>query len=189
MTDKTEGEQTLLFNTKNVGIGKAQNTEEYFKTAAEKSKNAPASPTLPQKGTETVHTATGPVEQRFRDLGADTNRFEEVAQVMTDSKQARPSIKEMAGDLVSNVKRKFIDSGDTVAKIAKANNDQGLYNLYNNAKQSRRRAEYHIGEAQTDLMGNKVGKSLKEIFDPIRKKGDEYYEDFQEYMYHLHNIS
>ena len=57
-----------------------------------------------------------------------------MAQVLTDSKQARPSIKEMAGDLVSNFKRKFIDSGDTVAKIAKENDDPGLYNLYNNAK-------------------------------------------------------
>jgi hypothetical protein len=131
---------------------------------------------------------TGKVEAKFRDLGADANRFEEVAMVTTDSDKLKPSLKDATSGLVSNLKRKFVDSGDTVAKISKINNDKGLYNLYNNAKQSRKRAEYHIGEAQTDLAGNKVGKSLKEIFDPIRKKGKAYYEDFQEYMYHLHNI-
>jgi hypothetical protein len=28
---------------------------------------------------------------------------------MTDSRQARPSVKELASDLVSNVKRKFVE--------------------------------------------------------------------------------
>jgi hypothetical protein len=130
----------------------------------------------------------GKVEAKFRDLGADANRFEEVAMVTADSKQLKPSLLERAAGITSNVKRKFIDAGDTVAKIAKINNDKGLYNLYNNARNARRRAEYQIGEAQTDIYGREIGKSLKDIFDPIRKKGDNYYEDFQEYMYHLHNV-
>ncbi len=154
-------------------------------------------PILPRKGAE-IPTAIktpeisqkpiGKVEQKFKDLGADTNRFEEVAMVTTDSKQTQPSLLEKAVGLTREAKRKFLDSGETVARIGKINNDKGLYNLYNNAKNAGRRAEYHIGEAQTDINGNEIGKSLKAIFDPIRKKGTNYYEDFQEYMYHLHNI-
>jgi hypothetical protein len=133
-------------------------------------------------------TKLGKVESKLKDLGADKNRFEEVAMVTTDSKKLKPPLLERVAGIKDNAKRKFIDAGDTVAKIAKINNDQGLYNLYNNARNARRRAEYHIGEAQTDITGKTVGKSLKDIFDPIRKKGDNYYEDFQEYMYHLHNV-
>lgn len=121
-------------------------------------------------------------------LGADANRFEEKAMALTNSMQIQPTKLEKLSGITSQLKRALVDSGDTVAKIARINNDDGLYNLYNNAKNARRRAEYHIGEAQTDVMGNEIGKSLKSIFEPIRKKGDDYYEDFQEYMYHLHNI-
>jgi hypothetical protein len=147
--------------------------------------------TLPRAGTQVQNARlpkAGKVEAKFKDLGADTNRFEEVAMVMTDSNKVKPTLPERAAGIAGSLKRKFVDSGDTVAKIAKINNDQGLYNLYNNARNARRRAEYHIGEAQTDIYGKEIGKSLKDIFDPIRKKGDNYYEDFQEYMYHLHNI-
>jgi hypothetical protein len=158
----------------------------------------PVQPISPQKGIEIPKEQSfaqngslpkaGKVEAKFRDLGADVNRFEEVAMVTTDSKKLKPTLPERAAGITGNLKRKFVDAGDTVAKIAKINNDKGLYNLYNNARNARRRAEYHIGEAQTDIGGKEIGKSLKDIFDPIRKKGDNYYEDFQEYMYHLHNI-
>lgn len=130
----------------------------------------------------------GPVAQKHKDLGADVNRFEEVAMVTTDNKSLKPTPLEKMAGITGELKRKFVDAGDTVAKIAKINGDNKLYAHYNNARNSRRRAEFHIGKAQTNLNGDTIGKSLKDIFKPIQDKGKNFYEDFQEYMYHLHNI-
>jgi hypothetical protein len=170
---------------------KAQDIPAQAPSVPVRPRNQDLSATLPRAETQVQNARlpkAGKVEAKFKDLGADANRFEEVAMVMTDSNKLKPTLLEKAAGITSSLKRKFIDAGDTVSKIAKINNDQGLYNLYNNARNARRRAEYHIGEAQTDIYGKEIGKSLKDIFDPIRKKGDNYYEDFQEYMYHLHNI-
>lgn len=113
---------------------------------------------------------------------------DDIAEVLTSSKQKQLPRKSAAINTVDAFKRKFVDSGNTIAKVAKITNDSTLYTMFNNAKQSRQAAEYMIGEAQTDVMGNKVGDSLKNIFDPIRKKGNDYYKKFSEYMFHLHNI-
>jgi len=112
----------------------------------------------------------------------------EIADVLTSSKQTQSTIKEKVLDFGSDMKRKFIDAGDSVAKIGKISEDKGLYHVYNNARNSRRRAENMIGEAQTNINGKKIGKSIKDIFNPIRKKGDGYYKDFQLYLLHEHNI-
>lgn len=112
----------------------------------------------------------------------------DIAEVLTSSKQKQLPRKSAAINTADAFKRKFVDSGNTIAKVAKITNDSTLYTMFNNAKQSRQAAEYMIGEAQTDVLGNKVGDSLKNIFDPIRKKGNDYYKKFSEYMFHLHNI-
>lgn len=156
--------------------------------------NRPAEPRNVDLGT------TGQNEQMFAEKGDFQNGVipptkadkvasdEKIAEVLVGSEQAPSSFKKAIGDSVDFLKRKFVDSGDTVSKIAKITNDRLLYPLYNNAKQAIRRGEYMIGEAQTDITGNQVGKSLKDILDPIRKKGDGYYKDFQTYLYHMHNV-
>ena len=113
---------------------------------------------------------------------------EDIADVLTSSKQKKLPRKNAAKNSVDAFKRKFIDSGNTVATVAKIAKDSALYTIYNNARQSRQAAEFMIGAAQTDVVGNVVGESLKDIFDPIRKKGDDYYKKFSEYMFHMHNI-
>jgi hypothetical protein len=45
-----------------------------------------------------------------------------------------------------------------------------------------------IGDAQTDINGNRVGASLVSIFDPIKSKGEDYFRDFSTYLYHVHNV-
>jgi hypothetical protein len=111
-----------------------------------------------------------------------------VADVLTDSKQLNKGISEKASETVGFLKRKFVDSGDAVSKIAKKTGDNKLYAYYNNARIAKRRAENMIGEAQTNITGQRIGKSLKEIVDPVRKKGDGYYKDFQKYLLHEHNV-
>lgn len=111
-----------------------------------------------------------------------------IAKVLVGSDEAKPGFKEAVSDVIDSAKRKFIDSGDTVSKIAKETGDEVLYPLYNNARNAKRRGEYMVGVAQTDLSGKPIGKSLGDIFKPIQDRGDGYYRAFQEYLYHRHNI-
>lgn len=111
-----------------------------------------------------------------------------VAKVLIQSDYNKPSFKEIKNQSLSYIQRKIVDSGHEVEKIGKIAKDSTLYPAYNSAKQARQSAEYMIGEAQTDLYGNKVGESLKDIFSGIRAKGDDYFRDFSTYLFHMHNI-
>lgn len=168
--------------------GKPQTIPQAPNRPVQPTKSVPQGNVPPPKPIPVNLKRAGPVAQKHKDLGADVNRFEEVAMVTTDSKSLKPTPLEKMAGITGELKRKFVDAGDTVAKIAKINGDNKLYAHYNNARNSRRRAEFHIGKAQTNLNGDTIGKSLKDIFKPIQDKGKNFYEDFQEYMYHLHNI-
>lgn len=85
--------------------------------------------------------------------------------------------------------RKMVDSGEAVSRLGRYANDVYLYPYYNMARASSNAAISMIQNAQTDVMGRRVGDSLNDIFSAIRAKGDEYYSDLQLYLYHLHNIA
>lgn len=84
--------------------------------------------------------------------------------------------------------RKMVDSGEAVTRLGKYSNDPHLYHYYNMARASSNAAVSMIQDAQTDVMGRRVGDSLNDIFSSIRKKGEQYYADLQAYLYHTHNI-
>lgn len=84
--------------------------------------------------------------------------------------------------------RKLIDTGNTINTVGKIVKDDVLYPLFNNAKQGRQAAETMIGEEQRNLAGERVGNSLISIFEPIKKKGEDYTSSFYEYLLHKHNI-
>ena len=113
---------------------------------------------------------------------------EKVAEILDDSVTKKNNIKELAQDTVTTFRRMFVDSGADIAEIGKIANDEDLYYMYNSAKQAGQSANYMISDAQTNLQGDVVGKSLTDIFEPIRQKGQDYYKEFEYYMYHLHNI-
>lgn len=155
--------------------------------------NAPKAKSAALKMDNTYASKTIDIPKGMRDslaknLSPVKEKEVKIASVMSNSKVEKPTKLETLAGITSSIKRKFSDAGDTVSKISKMNDDKSLYHYYNNARNSKQRAEYMIGNAQTDIMGNEVGKSLKSIFDPIRKQGDEFYNKFQEYMYHLHNV-
>lgn len=56
------------------------------------------------------------------------------------------------------------------------------------AKAARQRAQDWIQGKRMSFGLDKTGDSLNSIFDPIRAKGDEYYKDFQLYLYHMLNV-
>lgn len=85
-------------------------------------------------------------------------------------------------------KRLMVDSGEAVDRVAKAIGDNYLYSYYNMARASSNAAVNMIVDAQTDITGKRVGESLDNIFAPIREKGDDYYKNFELYMWHEHNV-
>ncbi len=112
------------------------------------------------------------------------------AEMVSGEVAPKPSIftKEGAKKTWNAWRRTWTDTGATVYDIAKAMNDQTLYHYYNAARSSTNAAIYMVMDKQVDICGNEIGKGLNEIFNPIRTKGLAYYNEFQLYLLHLHNV-
>lgn len=81
---------------------------------------------------------------------------------------------------------KFIDKGYYVDKLARKVKNKELSSKYDYSLLSNGIANQIIGNGRVDEKGNKVGKGLYEIFEPIENSG--LLDDFSKYMYHKHNI-
>lgn len=106
------------------------------------------------------------------------------AEVEKESKGFGESVK----DLGATLRRKWFDSADALSEIGKATGDKALYPYFNMARASSNAAINMITTAQTNVKGETVGKSLNDIFEPIRAKGNDYYNLFQTYLFHRHNV-
>ena len=107
--------------------------------------------------------------------------------VKAKTAEERKTAKDRAEDARSFFMRKMVDAGDSVTRVAKATGDKYLYPYYNMARSSASAGINMIAGEQTDVTGKRVGKSLNDIFQPIRKLGDDYYNAFQLYLFDLHN--
>ena len=133
----------------------------------------------------------GWVNDKVRERNEAYARTAEASQnmnVASGTEKNKPGIKKQASELSNEFRRKFVDAGASVQDFAKVTGDKHLYAFYNNAKQAQAAGQHQITKAQTDLKGNKVGKSLDEIFNPILSQGIEYVKDFDEYLLQRHNI-
>ena len=148
--------------------------------------------TVPQEATAEILSA---LEDLSRDMEApmetptDATVRDAESLISAETVEAPQSLKEKAAESWAFFKRKMVDSGEAVTQIGKAINDKYLYPFYNMARASASAGANMIAEEQTDVNGRTVGESLNAIFDPIRAKGEEYYTQFQTYMYDLHNIA
>ena len=116
-------------------------------------------------------------------------RFEESAGLVSaETKAAKQTAREKAGEAKSYFLRKMVDAGDSVTRVAKATGDEYLYPFYNMARSSASAGINMIAGEQTDITGKRVGRSLNDIFQPIRAKGEDYYNQFQTYLFDLHNV-
>lgn len=148
--------------------------------------------TVPQEATVEILSA---LEDLSRDMEApmetptDATVRDAESLISAETVETPQSLKEKAAESWAFFKRKMVDSGEAVTQIGKAINDKYLYPFYNMARASASAGANMIAEEQTDVNGRTVGESLNAIFDPIRAKGEEYYTQFQTYMYDLHNIA
>lgn len=108
--------------------------------------------------------------------------------VTTEIQKKQSSIKSELGKTARFVYRKMVDAGEAVQRIAKATGDNYLYAYYNMARASTNAAASMITDAQTNITGDEIGKSLNAIFEPIKAKGKDYYKDFETYLFHGVNI-
>lgn len=114
---------------------------------------------------------------------------EKAAELVTGKiKQEKKSLKEASREIGGFLYRKMVDSGAEVQKAGKQSGDKALYAYYNQAKAATAAAQNMIGMEQTNIYGRRVGESLAEIFRPAKEKGDGYFNDFQLYLLHMHNI-
>ena len=103
-----------------------------------------------------------------------------VAEILTET----PRVEEKKSSLREDwhkLKRKFVDKGEAVYRLAKKTKNRLLYATYDKMGTSVGEANYHIGEAQTTLKGNayrnftdkdgkKVSMSLNQIWEGIDPK-------------------
>ena len=115
--------------------------------------------------------------------------FEESAGLVSaETRAEKRTAREKAGEAKSYFLRKMVDAGDSVTRVAKATGDEYLYPFYNMARSSASAGINMIAGEQTDITGKRVGRSLNDIFQPIRAKGEDYYNQFQTYLFDLHNV-
>lgn len=115
--------------------------------------------------------------------------FKTARDMIPGGKVEKTPLTEKGKDIGGFAYRKFVDSGDEIRKAGKQSGDKYLYYYYNQAKASTATAQNMIAMRQTDVNGKEVGESLVDIFGPIKKKGQEYFKDFQDYLLHRHNIN
>ena len=122
-------------------------------------------------------------------IGSREDRIHAAESMVTDhTVPERKSSGEKAREAWSYLYRKMVDAGHSVSKVSEAVNDPYLYQFYNQARASASAGVSMIADAQTDVNAQKVGESLNAIFSPIRQKGEDYYHEFQMYLFNLHNI-
>ena len=123
-----------------------------------------------------------------RDIETEYSRRHTEEQISVNSKKEKKPLRQRAEEAKSYFIRKLVDSGEAVDRLGKAMGDRSLYHYYNMARASSNAGVSMIVDAQTDIYGEKVGKSLNDIFKPIRDQGADYYTKFQLFLYHRHNI-
>ena len=109
--------------------------------------------------------------------------------ISADPKRNKQGLRSRIADTGDLLYRKLVDSGKAISDIAKTVKDKYLYAYYNEARSSHNIATHMMSKAATDVNGNATGKSLKDIFAPIKSRGKQYYTDFQDYLFHKHNVS
>ena len=177
-------------NEAELGITKKQIEDIYDKKA-----NVPE---LKNNDVIKIETTGEKGKQYFKDNGAD----EKVAEILSEKPKIdndatfKEKIKKGTADLKEEYqwfKRKFVDKGETIYRLAKKLKNNQLYAKYDKMGTSVGEANYQIGKGQTNLdgkvyknfvdsKGNKTSMSLNKIWEGIDPK------IANEYLAHQLNI-
>lgn len=115
-------------------------------------------------------------------------RDETTGKVGTELKKKEQPRKEQIQSRWRSLVRTVVNAGDTIHRIARETGNKALDGYYFRALAARQAGTEWIAGKRHDIMGRQIGQGLNEIFNPIREKGKDYYEQFQMYLYHQLNI-
>lgn len=113
----------------------------------------------------------------------DDVEIEKIAQIL-DEKPVTEKQKDNRAKIFLTTK--FVDKGYYVDKLARQYKNRELSAKYDYSLLHNGIANEIIGNGRYDNHGNKVGKSLYEVFRPIENAN--LTKKFSEYLYHMHNI-
>lgn len=187
-SSKKKREGTSDTSSQNVGTGEADSLlKEKIPQSEEKgkSKKPPKNGQGPEGG-QTDISERGSVDD---DLDTVRQMTREKTHITT--KEDAPSLKQSAGALGRFFKKHFVNTWDAVETASRKLSKEGQERVDASVQKVRAASEAAndtIGRRQTTYFREDAGDSLKDIDEAARKKGDDFYKDLQEYMYHLHNI-
>lgn len=118
-----------------------------------------------------------------RESSYEDASLEEIAQILDEKPVTEKQKDNRAKVFLVN---KFLDKGYYVDKLARQYKNRELSAKYDYSLLHNGIANEIIGNGRYDSEGNKIGKSLYEIFAPIEESN--LTREFSEYLYHLHNI-
>ena len=102
--------------------------------------------------------------------------------------EEKKTLRQKISDAWHRFIRSMVNEADAIHQAGRQTGNRALDGMYFYAKAATQRAQQWIQRQRMSFDLTKSGKSLNAIFDPIRAKGEEYYKDFQLYLYHMLNV-
>jgi hypothetical protein len=137
----------------------------------------------PTKNNNVLIPTKEDVNKTYTKVETTIDTPEKLAEIL---KEKPKTIEEKDGRLKKLATIKFIDKGYYVDKLARSAKNKELSSKYDYSLLANGIANNIIGNGRVDEKGNKIGKGLYEIFEPIENSG--LIDDFSKYIYHKHNV-
>ncbi len=133
-----------------------------------------------------VEEWTGNQWEKSNKITKENNILDEESPTLKYLKDARKSDKASFNEIVDSLMQKFVNRGHYIDKLAKETNNPQLKYANDKTLSTFAEAQYSIGIAQTDNKGNEIGKSLIEVFKPVKEAGLS--KEFNDYLLNRLNI-
>lgn len=133
-----------------------------------------------------VEEWTGNQWEKSNKIIKENNILDEESPTLKYLKDARSSDKASFNEIVDSLIQKFVNRGHYIDKLAKETNNPQLKYANDKTLSTFAEAQYSIGIAQTDNNGNEIGKSLIDVFKPVKEAGLS--KEFNDYLLNRLNI-
>jgi len=138
-----------------------------------------------QEATEQLDTPSDRIlQQRENDLNS---KGIEKSPTIDYIKQKRSKEKASLTEIKDVLAQKFVNKGHYIDKLAKQIGNDNLTYLYDRTLNTFNEAQISIGDYQINSKGEKVGKSIIDIFEPSKKANLSL--EFDDYLLNKHNVS
>ncbi len=124
------------------------------------------------------------LQQRENDL---SNKGIEKSLTIDYIKKKRSGEKVSLIEIKDVLAQKFVNKGHYIDKLAKQTGNNNLIYLYDRTLNSFNEAQISIGDYQINSNGDKVGKSIIDIFEPAKNANLSL--EFDDYLLNKHNVS